>query len=836
MPQIHEQIFYEFMWQIARRGRHLPLPWWVQQYFRHWFEFYDGGLFSSKEAAFSSNAFYRYWNMVGVKDQHQESLVGQAGEIEPVYDEYAVSFFLFDPSTRQLHFPQYAGLDGAASSRKQELEDGYLPIVTTTYRSPIGIDVAEKVFATTVGVDQRSVVLARLKASLSGNNSINAWLCISVSPVGLSGFQRHDRAGRYIADRRLTFQRYFPSERRVEINSSYGPVFDTAPVHFGLYGNKSALHANFYLDNNPYQDLLSKGSLNGQDVATDYVAGICMGVFAWQMNLTPANRDFSLDVRLPVDDYRGAGDLAELQSAVAASLEANNRSFWTGKLDHSGTQFSLPSAVKHLFDLYRTCRANLLILSDDGEIHPGPTIYDSFWVRDSSVEGIACALSGDLNLAEEQFGRHYPNVFNFGYEPIGPVSSHGFFGGEHEMNDYEWDSNGQALWAIGRFDRIRGSGAHFGAGLFSPYVIEAARWLRDNRSSLGLLHSGWSAEHIGDKDKPHYWDDLWGLAGLWEAARLAERVGAAEAAEIWRAYDDLNRVTAESIRWVLTEQRRRGFWETFIPTGPADVARLDSTIIGALAYFHPCRLYMGAKLGSDIDLAARMTLETIWAHFIDGGFRHESAWNAYGPYLTLQLAHAFLLIGDVKRMDQCLFWAVNNAAYAKVGWGAGNSSNKEQVVLGAWNEQHCFPVAKDFAEIPSRFWYMGDIPHGWACAEFMLLLREILFFEADEDGSPHIYLAPGVMPHWVGNGESVGITDAPTLFGSVFGFRLSHDQSSKTVELRILQPPPAHVSFVYPCRFGSGVRSVIADGHAIPVTGRDVTLPTGTMQATIKYL
>src|SRR5262249_32790486 len=202
------------------------------------------------------------------------------------------------------------------------------------------------------------------------------------------------------------------------------------------------------------------------------------------------------------------------------------------------------------------------------------------------------------------------------------------FGGEHEMNDYEWDSNGQALWAIGRFDRIRGSGAHFGTGLFSPYVIEAARWLRDNRSPFGLLHSGWSAEHIGDKDKPHYWNDLWGLAGLWEAAKLGERVGAAEAAEIWRAYDDLNRATADSIRWVLTEQRRRGFWETFIPTGPADVARLDSTIIGALAYFHPCRLYMGAKLGSDIDLAARMTLETIWAHFIDGGFRHESAWDA----------------------------------------------------------------------------------------------------------------------------------------------------------------------------------------------------------------
>jgi hypothetical protein len=32
--------------------------------------------------------WHTYWNFVGVKDHHQESLVGQAGEIEPVYDNY----------------------------------------------------------------------------------------------------------------------------------------------------------------------------------------------------------------------------------------------------------------------------------------------------------------------------------------------------------------------------------------------------------------------------------------------------------------------------------------------------------------------------------------------------------------------------------------------------------------------------------------------------------------------------------------------------------------------------------------------------------------------------
>jgi hypothetical protein len=835
MAQTHEYMFYEVMWRSQGRGRPIPLPWWVQQYFRRWVEPYDAGLFNSKEAAFSSNALYRYWNMVGVKDHPQESLVGQSGEIEPVYDRYALSFFLFDPATQALHFPQSSVNGGITSPLSQQLEDGYLPVVITTFRSPMNLVVEQKVLATTVGVDQKSIVLARINVRLSDLTPASAWLCVSVSPAGPTGFQRHDKGGKYIQDRRIGFIRYLPAEQRVLINATWGPVFDSAPSHFGTYGNGGTRDPDFYLENNPYYDLATNGTLNGWDTAVDYVAGLCTAVFAWPIDLAPGNTTFSLDIRLPVDDYRGPGDLAELSSADADELENNNRTFWTNKLDNSGLQASLPAEIRHLFDLYRTCRANLLILSDQGQIHPGPTIYDSFWIRDSSVEGIACALGGDLNLARTQFGHHYPAVFNLGYEPLGPVSLRGFFGGEHEKNDYEWDSNGQALWAIGRFDRIVGSAEGFGSGLFAPYVIDGARWIRDNRSDYGLLHSGWSAEHIGEKHNPHFWDDFWALTGLWEAARLADRINAPEAGEIWWVYDDLARATANSIRWVLDQQRRRGFWETFIPTGPGDVGRLDSTMVGILAYFHPCRLYMGEKLGSDVDQAARMTLETIWGHFMDGGFRHDASWYCYGPYLTLQLAHAFLLTGDVEKMDQCLKWTVG-AGRAEVSRDEGGAIDKWQVVLGAWNEQHCYPVAKDFGEVPERSWYMGDIPHGWACAEFSLLLRDILFFEADEDGSPHIYLAPGVMPHWLGDGESVGISNAPTVFGSTFGFALTHERTTRSVQIQISQLPPGQVSFIYPCRFGSGVSSITADGTSLPVTGNDVGLPAGTRQATITYL
>src|SRR5690606_11186993 len=105
------------------------------------------------------------------------------------------------------------------------------------------------------------------------------------------------------------------------------------------------------------------------------------------------------------------------------------------------------------------------------------------------------------------------------------------------------------------------------------------------------------------------------------------------------------------------------------------------------------------------------------------------------------------------------------------------------VSLGAWNAQHCYPVAKDFGEMPDRWWYMGDMPHGWACAELMLLLRDILFFVAAEDSDPHIFLAPGVMQHWLGDVGTIEIKEAPTIFGDLFGFRLKHDAIARQVKI-----------------------------------------------------
>ncbi|MEU9914106.1 hypothetical protein [Streptomyces sp. NPDC051001] len=822
MAQTHEWMFYEVMWR-AWAGREqvpYPVPWWAQQAFRRWSDDFDSGTYESKEAAFASNALYRYWHMVGVKDHRQESLIGQAGEIEPVYDKYSLSFFLHDPATGAVRLPQLP--DGGRV--EQRLEAAHLPVVLTTFRTADDVEFVQRTFAGTVGASQRDLVVTRVTVGSPTGQERTGLLCAAVLPAGPSGFQRHDRNGRQITDRRLTFLRHLPNEQRVETNAGWGPVFDTAPQHYGVYGNPDfSSDPATYLTRSAFHDLAVGGKLNGALEAQDQVAGLCSAVFAWPFQIAE-DEVFEIDVRLPVDQFSGSTDLAELRGTAATQLESANRDFWTAKLLGQGLQPGLPRPVAHLADQFRQARSQLLILSDHGEIHPGPTVYDSFWIRDSSVEATACSLVGDSALAERQLGTHYPLKFNRGTGRIGPCAEYGFYGGPHEKDDREWDSNGQALWAIGRFDRTSGRRAAFGAKVYVPYVRDAARWLRDNRDRYGLLHSGWSAEHLGERDKPHYWDDFWGLAGLYEAARLAERIGAPEAGELWGAFDDLKRATAESIRWVLGEQQRRGAWETYIPTGPGDVGRRDSTMIGTAAYFHPLRLHMGSKLGDDIDRAARFTLDTMYARFVTGGFRHDAAWNAYGPYLTMQLAHACLLAGDPGRMDELLGWTMD-AGFPSV---AGRAA-----ALGAWNEQHAYPVASDFAEAPFSRWYMGDIPHGWAAAEYLLLIRDILFFEADEDHDPHLYIAPGVRPHWVPGGERVTVDAAPTLFGSPFGYRLAHEPAARTVTVDITQAPDG-VRFVYPCRFGE-VRSAEANGQELAVTGQDVRVPAGTWRFSVTY-
>jgi hypothetical protein len=124
-----------------------------------------------------------------------------------------------------------------------------------------------------------------------------------------------------------------------------------------MYGNGTAADPNFYLQFNPYAELIGHGALNGFDTSTDYFGGFCQGVVAWEVNLAKAEDSFALDVRLPIDDFQGPGDLQTLSAPTADSLEQNNHQYWDNLLNQNGLQITFPPVVAHLFNIFRISRA-----------------------------------------------------------------------------------------------------------------------------------------------------------------------------------------------------------------------------------------------------------------------------------------------------------------------------------------------------------------------------------------------------------------------------------------------------------------------------------------------
>ena len=90
-----------------------------------------------------------------------------------------------------------------------------------------------------------------------------------------------------------------------------------------------------YLAVNPFATLALGDPLNGATDASDRRAGLCSAAFLWPFDVS-GGQDFELDFWLPVDDFRGANDFADLTAEPVENFEDANATFWQQKLDASG--------------------------------------------------------------------------------------------------------------------------------------------------------------------------------------------------------------------------------------------------------------------------------------------------------------------------------------------------------------------------------------------------------------------------------------------------------------------------------------------------------------------
>ncbi len=400
-----------------------------------------------------------------------------------------------------------------------------------------------------------------------------------------------------------------------------------------------------------------------------------------------------IDIQVPLE-----------QNPVTASPDSGRTVPPASRMVSRTAALSIPD--KGLQFLYDAAVRTLLLLSAE-EVVPGPYTYRRFWFRDACL--MINALLG-LGLARrcDRLIHRFPD-------------RQGLTGYFHSQEG-EWDSNGQVLWIAHRFARC--TGTRLSTDLFNA-LMKGARWItakrrrkKDGKPHDGLLPAGFSAEHLGPNDY-YYWDDFWGAAGLRAAAGLAEQQGNPSDVKIFAAQArDFETHIFASLAQSAAYKRHQA-----IPASP--YRRMDAGAVGSLVADYPL------QITPPNDVRIMNTLSYLMSHCsMNNAFFQDMIHSGINIYLTLAMAQTFLRSRDPRYRD--LITAVADLASP----------------TGQWPEA-INPL--------TRGGCMGDGQHGWAAAEWIMMMRNLFIREEGDT----LILGSGIFPEWLEQG--VPLSFGPTL-------------------------------------------------------------------------
>ena len=355
-------------------------------------------------------------------------------------------------------------------------------------------------------------------------------------------------------------------------------------------------------------------------------------------------------------------------------------------------QLSVPDArIQYLYD----AALRTMILLSAADTVPGPYTYRRFWFRDACF-----MLNALLAVGLRERCQRILNTF-----PERQKRS-GYF----HSQEGEWDSNGQVLWILNRFHELTHRPL---PPQWRKAVQKGADWIVRKRQSgkgkdpyTGLFPAGFSAEHLGPSDY-YYWDNYWGIAGLQAAAQLCGRYGdAGKQSALLKAADDFQKTVDDSIHAIPHRRSRGG-----IPAAPT--RRMDSGAVGSMVADYPLQLTDPGD--PKIMKTAGYLLDQC---FHDGAFFQDMIHSGINCYLTLGLAQTLLRAG--------------NSHFQKLVSRVAALASP----TGQWPEAiHPFTGGG----------CMGDGQHGWAAAEWILMIRSLFVREEDKT----LILGSGIFPEWL---------------------------------------------------------------------------------------
>ncbi len=174
------------------------------------------------------------------------------------------------------------------------------------------------------------------------------------------------------------------------------------------------------------------------------------------------------------------------------------------------------------------------------------------------------------------------------------------------------------------------------------------------------------------------------------------------------------------------------------------------------------------------------------------GWIRNGIWNYAGSFY----AHAHLWQGHGDKAAATLY-AFGNHACPLLCWR---------------EEQNCK------GEPPAE---CGDMPHNWASAEFIRLVRHLLVLERGRE----LHLLQGLPKSWTKAGAQSRLVDMPTSFGNMdMALTVSSDGRSARLVARPPRREPLEKVVVHLEHFGRPIRRLRLDGQ--PLGDKALEIPT----------
>jgi hypothetical protein len=285
----------------------------------------------------------------------------------------------------------------------------------------------------------------------------------------------------------------------------------------------------------------------------------------------------------------------------------------------------------------------------------------------------------------------------------------------------------------------------------------------DGLLPISVSHEGYLAQPVHS-----YWDDFWALRGLRDAVDLARAAGRETLAQQWAALSA--RLAAALFASIEATRARRKL--DFIP-GSIEWADFDPTATANAIYL----------LDVPDGLDRRAVEQTFDKYLADWRGKRSGAVPSanYTPY-------EIRIIGALVRLGR------RDAALELLRFFL---SDRRPQPWNQWPE-----IAWRDQRAPA---HVGDLPHTWIGAEYVLALRSLFAYERESDQS--LILAAGLAPEWIADG-GVRVDRMPTLYGALSYSLRRIDASTLRFEIGggitakvVLRPP-----------LGAALRSVVVDG------------------------